>query len=258
MDNGVSKEHKILLTLEQPPKDKTAGYVFGSEEETCDVRLVDEDSFEKEAHIVEYISRKHFSLRLDIQRRLVLRNLSDCRMSVSYDNQAATRYRRKGFHWIIFPWYSLITVSVPMAHTIFKIELAQHNNDRRMYWQHVDRVFPESIRQGGCRIATPFDLLTMHSQSISIADSGAASPVTRPITIQGRFCGKGSYGSVHEYINVSTGDIIGAGKSFKSGEDKREHDMLSKVNHVSLPIASLQSVELTNPETHRYFLVFLY
>ena len=72
-----------------------------------------------------------------------------------------------------------------------------------------------------CRKATP-----------SLSRLGMDSP-KQPIYLPKEELGRGSFGTVHKVVNVSTGDES-AGKTFHGGNWKDEVEILTKISHVSV------------------------
>jgi hypothetical protein len=222
--------YRLKLCFDKPPKNVSEGYVFGWGPD-CDIQFVDRENLRPgDRDKVEKVSKKHFSITFDAQRRVILRDSSTYRTTVSYDGQAGNELRSH-FTWIIFADIKTIEVSIPRADLSFRIKLGKHKNRDEEFSANVDKVFPPSVRMREGGLATPMLQLTMSSQNRSVASSEAATPRDGPIYLRHERIGKGAFGKVYRLTNVSTGEPY-AGKSFEYSGCEREVAIMRAVEHV--------------------------
>ncbi|EGC48632.1 serine/threonine protein kinase [Histoplasma capsulatum var. duboisii H88] len=93
-DSGDNDEPQgsLQLTFNNPPKDITRGFVFGTEKKICDVLLARRKR--------RGISGVHFCITFESENHLVLRDISTKNTAVSYNHWGA-KYKRRGFKWIL-------------------------------------------------------------------------------------------------------------------------------------------------------------
>jgi hypothetical protein len=173
--------HRLQLTLDpsssQSPKDTQLGFVFGTDEECCDVLLLG----------VEGISKRHFCVTFDKKRRVVLRDISDYGTRVSYGGQGEAQLRRN-FTWILFDNLDDIQVILGPNDNYkirFKVELELHNDCNDTY----------------CKVKY-HDNIDDYILNLGSTDS---------IYYRVKEIGKGGFAIVNEVLDVSTGLTL-AGK----------------------------------------------
>ena len=222
--------HRLKLSFDKPPKDLRQGFVFGSDPD-CDIRLVDRTNFQpQDRDKVQYISRKHFSVTFDEQRRVILRDTSTLGTSVSYDGQAEDEIRSH-FTWIIFPGFETVKVKIPAADISFAIQLGEHEHCEAQYFAKIDLLFPQRTRAAESGLTSRMQKVKVQSQSTSVAPSGAQTPRRGPIYLLQEELGQGGFGKVYKVVDVSSGESY-AGKAFFGPEWTREVAIMKKVEHV--------------------------
>ena len=224
--------HRLKLSFDKPPKNVREGFVFGWDP-GCDIQLVDRQNFRPEDRKkVQYISKKHFSITVDAQRRVILRDSSRVGTAVSYDGQAQDEIRSR-FTWIIFPDFDSIEVKIPGADISFEIQLGKHDSCEAQYFANVDSAFPQRRRPEESGLTSPMHKLNVRSQNTSAALSEAVTPRQGPIYLLHESLGHGAFGRVYKVVDVSTGHSY-AGKSFYTPDWNREVNIMKKVTHGSV------------------------
>ena len=230
--SGADNGHRLKLSFDKPPKTAREGFVFGWDP-GCDIQLVDRKNFRPEDRAkVKYISKRHFSITFDAQRRVILRDSSRVGTAVGYDGQAKDEIRSR-FTWIIFPDFESIEVKIPGADISFKILLATHDRCEAQYLANVDSVFPKRRKLEESGLTTPMRSLNVRSQNTSGALSEAVTPRQGPIYLLHESLGHGAFGKVYKVVDVSTGHPY-AGKSFYRPDWNREVNIMKKVTHVNV------------------------
>ena len=93
--DGYERMSRLLLNFDQPPKDPSKGFAFGTDKQRSDVVLAPRG--------VRGTSGIHFHISFDVinnEKRLVLRDSSTNGTAVSYDGQAKGEVRHH-FTWIL-------------------------------------------------------------------------------------------------------------------------------------------------------------
>ncbi|KAK2748336.1 hypothetical protein FQN57_000994 [Myotisia sp. PD_48] len=198
------EKHRIKLKLNDPLKNPSRGFVFGTDPSVCDVLL-------KNGETEAYISRAHFSITFNAGRYLVLKDFSTRGTAVSYDGQAENERRRR-FTWIInLPDGNgaLSNVKVHIRNLSFKVQLANHTVYGGEYTANVERFLEEA------REALPqIDRLAMDSYSTPVRSSQPLTPRQNPVYISQKRLGNGSFGEVDLVIDASTAAIYARKKFF--------------------------------------------
>lgn len=227
----VHTADRFELTFDKPPKKPRDGFVFGWNSD-CDIQLLDKNNIQPEdRYSVQKISRRHFSITFDAQRRVVLRDTSTNGTSVSYDGQAQNEVRSH-FTWIIFPNYRSIIFQIPKAGVSFRIQLSEHKTCEAQYFANIDSVFAERKRSQESELTSPVHNLRVRSRTTSTVLSEAATPRQGPIYLLREVLGQGTFGKVYKVVDVSTGEFY-AGKTFYRPDWAREVGIMKKAAHVS-------------------------
>ena len=205
--------HRLLLKFDQPPKDPSKGYAFGTNKEKCDVVLASRG--------VRGTSGVHFHISFDVineKRRLVLRDSSTNGSAVSYNGQAGKEVRHH-FTWILNldktdgqgvktgTWKE---IQVHVQGLIFKVEPATHETCEIKHNKMV-MDFLEHSRTAD----PPLSGLSINSYTTEVAPSQSRTPGQRPVYLQEQKLGKGSFGRVDRVVNASTGAIYARKRFFE-------------------------------------------
>ena len=226
----------LEFKFDQVPKDTNAGFVFGKNEHSCDVRLYLQGG---------YISPRHFKIYPDDQGRLILESYPDALpISVSYNGQGGDQVRSAsynpdpkqkptGFKWIIRDsWTKNMNIEIHVTHrrrvdVSFKVELGQ--NWSPYFAQYVSNL-------GKYSHLPPMHGLTVESAKSSRGPSEISTPSTAPIYYPLDKLGQGKFAVVYKVVNISTGDQV-AMKVYDREIDfkdiKKECDILRDLSHVS-------------------------
>lgn len=212
---GASKIH---LTFDKKPKNLEKGFVFGSDPKTCDVLL---------GPWAAGFTRQHFRITFNARGDVILTDISQEVTRVSYDGEDLPT--RNDFTWILFYDYENITITLNKAkdeeknkkknQLVFRVEWPENRKFCKLEYQaHRDAYLEE------CRKATP---------SISRLGIESKVSVVSPIYLKKEELGRGSFGTVHKVVNVSTAGEY-AGKTFHGGNWKDEVKILETISHVSV------------------------
>lgn len=205
---------RIHLTFTKKPKSLEKGFVFGSDPKTCDVLL---------GAWAAGFTREHFRITFNTRGDIILEDISQGVTSVSYNGEKPSG--RNQFTWILFERYKNIRVTLneeKKNKLVFKVEQPENREFCEVeYKAHRDAYLEER------RNATP----SLSRLGIESKES-VVSP-KQPIHLQEEELGRGSFGTVHKVVNVSTGDVY-AGKTFHGGNWKEEVEILRKISHVSV------------------------
>lgn len=200
---------QIQLTFDKKPKNLEKGFVFGSDPKTCDVLL---------GPWAAGFTRQHFRIKFNERGEVILVDISREVTCVSYNGENPPL--RHDFTWILFYDYKNIEVTLNKGEKKIKLEFkVKWPKNRKscpaQYEAHRDAYLEE------CRKATP-----------SLSRLGMDS-LKQPIYLPREELGRGSFGTVHKVVNVSTGNEY-AGKTFHGGDWKEEKEILRKISHVSM------------------------
>ena len=203
---------QIQLTFHKKPKNLEKGFVFGSDPKTCDVLL---------GAWAAGFTRQHFRITFNRRGEVILEDISREVTRVSYNGEDPPD--RNDFTWILFYDYKNITVTLNKGEKKielkFKVEWPENRKScLAQYEAHRDAYLEE------CRKATP-----------SLSRLGIESKESQysPIYLPREELGRGSFGTVHKVVNVSTGGEY-AGKTFHGGNWKDEVAVLREISHVSV------------------------
>ena len=203
---------QIQLTFDKKPKNLEKGFVFGSDPKTCDVLL---------GAWAAGFTRQHFRITFNARGDVILTDISRELTRVSYDGEDLPT--RNDFTWILFYDYENITVTLNEGEMKiileFKVEWPENRKSCKLEYQaHRDAYLEE------CWKATP---------SLSRLGIESKESVVSPIYLKKEELGRGSFGTVHKVVNVSTGNEY-AGKTFHGGNWKDEVKILETISHVSV------------------------
>ncbi|KAK2778575.1 hypothetical protein FQN53_001774 [Emmonsiellopsis sp. PD_33] len=207
---------QLSLRFDNPPIDPSKGFMFGTDEQECDVWFGDRKQQRE-------ISRHHFRIAFDEDYQLTL---FDCHSamgtSVSYDG-FGDKYKRNLFKWLLLPGYK-IKVHLPHGIT-FEIVIATHSSCEAEYRANL------------------VSFLRLRGESVSPCEykdskvqSRLAPPKREPIYLPGHKLGEGSFGKVRIVTDVSTG-VQYAAKEAKMGCEislHREAQIMELASHVHI------------------------
>jgi len=211
---------RLQLNFDNKPKNLEKGFVFGSDPQVCDVFLGERGAG---------FSRQHFRITFNERRQVIFENTSRTEARVSYDGEILPD--RNHFTWILFSHYQNIEVKMGKEHLIFKVKWPANREDYKAeYDAHCDAYLED------CRNALPaLSQLGVESQQTTALLTAQRSPRQQPIYLPEEELGRGSFGTVHKVVDVSTGYEY-AGKIFHGGKWKKEVEILKSLSHVSLTI----------------------
>ena len=212
---------QIQLTFDNKPKDPQEGFVFGSDPKICDVFLGERGAG---------FSGRQFCITFNERGEVVYKNTSRKISFVDYNGEKPSG--RNHFTWILFAKYDNIEIAMGEEKgLIFKVKWPENRSIcRAEYEAHRDAYFEE------CRNALPpLSQLGMESGQTTAVTTAQHSPKKEPIFLLEEELGRGSFGSVHKAVDVSTGDVHAA-KKFHHGGWKKEVDILMSLSHVSVVI----------------------
>ena len=228
--DGYERTSRLLLNFDEPPKDPSKGFAFGTDKQKSDVVLAPRG--------VRGTSGIHFHISFDVinnERRLVLRDSSTNGTAVSYDGQAKGEVRHH-FTWIldlpkgkgerggIKEW----AIEVHVRELTFEVKLANHQTCQAEYTTNMDRFLLLSRT-----FDPPLGGLRIDSYTTEVAPSQSRTPGQRPVYISESFLGEGMFGRVDRVINASTGAIY-ARKTFReppwaTGKGHPKEEWLNKI-----------------------------
>ena len=213
---------QIQLTFDDKPKNLEKGFVFGSDPQICDVFLGERGAG---------FSGQQFCITFNERGEVIFKNTSRKKAKVDYNGENTPR--RNQFTWILFDTYKNIKITMGEEDDlIFKVKWPKHGTYRAEYEAHRDAYFKER------RNALPsLSQLGMESQQTTAVPTAQHSPRQEPpgqepIYLLEEELGRGSFGTVHKAVDVSTGDVHAA-KKFHHGNWKNEVDILISLSHVS-------------------------
>ena len=211
-DDSDHDKDRLVLTFHKRPRDLLRGWQFGTSPQTSDILLGHRGT--------TGISGRHFSLNVDENRRVVLRDNSTYGTSVSYGGQAEDQVRRN-FTWILsLEPESAIRLGEITIHILgssmlaFRIEFPNHRLGKSDYLSNL-HTFIETDKAA----LPPVTALGLDSSMTTAAPSHPRTPCQAPIYVNLSLIGQGEFGGVHRVFDVSTGKIY-AGKRFYPSSDK--------------------------------------
>ena len=211
---------QIQLTFDDKPKDLQKGFVFGSDPQICDVFLGERGAG---------FSGRQFCITFNERGEVIFKNTSRTKSFVDYNGEDPPG--RNQFTWILFATYE--NIQITMGDLIFKVKwpenrkfcLAEYETHRDAYFEERRNALP------------PLSQLDMASQQTTAVPTVQHSPRQEPpgqepIYLLEEELGRGSFGTVHKAVDVSTGDVYAA-KKFHHSDWKKEVDILMSLSHVS-------------------------
>ncbi|PGG96978.1 serine/threonine protein kinase [Helicocarpus griseus UAMH5409] len=185
----LKTHHELRLGFNKPPKNITRGFAFGTEPERCDVLLAPKRR-------QGGISGVHFYITFDREGRVVLRDQSTRKTSVSYDGWGA-QHRRRNFRWILFPQtVRTSTVHLPGSFALEIIAPPVHHVCKTKYKNNV-----QSYLEASSSTELGLGGLYFDSMITTRPDSPTDGPIYFPI----KKLGEGGFGMVRLVVDVSTG-----------------------------------------------------
>ena len=204
-------EPQLQLTFDNMLKD---GLVFGSDK-ACDVWLGERK---------RGFSSQLFRILLTAENHLVFQDLWKGETTVKYKDE--TTPPRQGFTWVLFYNRPDIEISMKKEGFEFKFKIKWPDRSEQQnaeYEIHLKQYLQEH------RNAMP--LLTQLS-----AEQDACRQ--QPIYLLDQELGRGSFGTVHKAVNVSTARVCAAKKSHDRKWHKQEVGILRELSHVGVPVCS--------------------
>ena len=229
---------RIQLTFDDKPKNLEKGFVFGSDPQICDFFLGERGAG---------FSRRHFRISFSERGEVIFENTSREVAQVDYNGEDPPV--RNHFTWILFDKYKHIVVTMKDEEEekedglVFKVEWPNNKSCKAEYEAHRDayleerrNAFPALGQLGMKSQLTTARNTAQHSPGRHPQHSPRQhSPGQQPIYLMEEELGRGSFGTVHTAVDVSTG-VVYAAKKFHSGNWKQEVDILKSVSHVSVII----------------------
>ena len=214
---------QIQLTFDNKPKDLEKGFVFGSDPRICDVFLGERGAG---------FSGQQFCITFNEGGEVIFKNTSRKEAQVDYNGE--NPHFRNQFTWILFGTYKNIKITMGEEDDlIFKIKWpenrefcpAEYEAHRNAYFKERRSALP------------PLSQLGMESQQTTAVPTAQHSPRQEPprqepIHLLEEELGRGSFGTVHKAVDVSTGEVYAA-KKFHHSDWKKEVDILMSLSHVS-------------------------
>lgn len=219
---------QITLTFDRPPKDPLLGFVFGSDPNLCDVLIGSQQ---------DRVSRRHFCITFDSERRVKLKDISRAGTIVNQDGDGAGD-TRIDFAWILFWTEKAIKITAGNSETL-KLRLASHTECQNNYNACVDRFSARAMST-----ITPMGQLVVKSHRETANKTAPGSATKGPLYGQLKRLGAGGFGVVYRATDMSTGAFYAIKRFIKAsashdggsptfGDFKREVDNLKKSSHVS-------------------------
>ncbi|KAI9699642.1 MAG: hypothetical protein M1836_002676 [Candelina mexicana] len=204
------------------PNDPVSGWIFGSDEETCDVLL--------SVNVNKGVSRRHFSINFHPESKVLLfKSLSRNGTKLTSDNIG---FRVKvpmgqtqllASQTIIFAGQIQLNISFPARNDT---EQSEYN---RLLSQRVSEAKEATPKLAGFQIDCPE--ITPHLNSPPTARKRIKLP-NMPKYVYGKRLGQGSFGEVFEAFHQTSGDRFAAKRFFDPNDAmKVEVAMLQKANH---------------------------
>ena len=214
---------QVQLAFDNKPKDLEKGFVFGSDPRICDVFLGERGAG---------FSGQQFCITFNERGEVIFKNMSRKKAQVDYKGEDPSR--RNQFTWILFDTYENIKITIgEKEDLIFKVEWPKNRKYcRAEYEAHRDAYFEE--RRNAFPPLSQLDMETQQTTAMLTAQHspGQEPPGQEPIYLLEEELGRGSFGTVHKAVDVSTGDVHAA-KKFNRGDWKKEVDILMSLSHVS-------------------------
>ena len=215
---------RIHLTFDKKPKNIEKGFVFGSDPQICDVLLGGWGGF----------SRQHFRITFNARGDVILEDTSRVVTCVGYNGEKPPG--RNQFTWILFEKYKNIEIAlnkkedrnVLKNELVFKVKWPKNDHCRAEYEAHRDAYLEEHRN-----VLPSLSQLGVESQLTTALLTVQHSPRQQPIYLPEEELGRGSFGTVHKAVDVSTGYEYAA-KIFRGGNWKKEVEILKSVSHVSV------------------------
>jgi serine/threonine protein kinase len=221
----------LQLTFSQPPK-ASQGFVFGNDAAKCDIFVP----------IVGNVSRHHFYIAFDAQRRLIVRDSSSAGLIVTYNGDGGERRRR--FKWVIggdevSDRIENIVIEISKA-LKFQIVVSRPTSTDA-FAARVDHFCRENAQNsevplGALGLQSAVRTVTVTRAPSAGKCEGASTPNKRSILLCQRRLGKGSFSVVDLVWDVSTG-LKYASKIYNHADGvdwQKEASLVHKISHVSV------------------------
>lgn len=189
----------IELRSGVPPKDQQKGYIFGTDENFCDVLLKDDK---------RTVGRQHFRITANESGRVILENMGGHATSVSYDGEGKDQSRSTNFEWILFlPHATNVHVHLGNGVLNFMVKFANQASSR-------------SFEKG---------VLGQSTSALSRSNPNAGPPLHRIFVIKNKQSpiGSGTFSTVYAVVDVSTAKTY-AGKHFIRNQQEQDKKRINK------------------------------
>lgn len=163
----------LVLRFDNPPKDRTKGWVFGANPDICDILLEPPQAVADKVHV----SSQHFSINIDQQCRVFLSDTSTNGTYVGHDGQNEEIKRNRFTCFLSLEpgerfWNEN---SIKVAHgeegIAFRIIFPHHHSGSQQYLKQLEQFVSMSRR------ALPF-LDALNVQSEQLTPVGHSRPIT--------------------------------------------------------------------------------
>ena len=204
-------EPQLKLTFDNMPKD---GVVFGSDK-ACDVWLGERK---------RGFSPQLFRISLTAETHLVFQDLWKGETTVKYEDETAPP--RRDFIWVLFRNKPDIEISMKRDGFEFKFKIKWPDRSEQ---QNVE--FATHLKQYLEEHRNAMPVLTQ----LSVEQDSCRQ---KPIYLLGQELGRGSFGTVHKAVNVSTARVCAAKMSHDPNCQKQEVEILRELSHVGVLVCS--------------------
>lgn len=239
---GPTIIHRIVLRLHVPPKNRSQGWRFGTDSESCDFLLAGT------VRQIAGVSSVQFRITVDTDHRVFLHDeRSRYGTRISHDTQGQNRPFRNDKRVLCLAPRSETTFNSVVIHVgllSFSIDFPNHKLGSGAYLANLNQYLATSSQilpqtyQPAVNSNLPGELLSREATS---TDGG--TPYYDGVEI-----GAGAYGSVCKVIDLREGELFAAKKFFKLDLDKRlglldrirqEYTIMDQNRHVSLSLKAI-------------------
>lgn len=235
---------QIILTFDNGPKDITTGWVFGTNQASCDVLLGYRGA--------KKISGRQFTISITSDQRIVLRDTSKYGTAVGYDGKAKDQ-SRINYTWTLAlapgthqHWTEVIVYVPDRKGPAFIIDFPNHRVGEEKYLDNLDDYLAKR------HLAVPtVGAMGLDSATTTAPPTDVPTPKKQSaVYFECDWIGEGSCGEVYKVTNTNDGQIYAAkyaGKLSNKNPKKRKinHDgriealrnevnIMKKLDHVSL------------------------
>ena len=242
-ESNYESGDRLLLRLDDAPKDPKTGWQFGTNPRVCDVLLGHRGT--------TGISSRQFCIAITDQLRVELHDESRYGTIVSHDGQAMNVVLKDDKRLLSFEpgaheqWEEIIVYVPDDEGLAFKIELPNHREGGREYWKNL-RAFVEE-----CRTALP------GVSGLGLDSNPPTAPISRqprtprrlPVYYDGGEIGRGEFGLVRKLIDLHGGKIY-AVKEFNPKVPTRPSGKKRKLDEIGWLEGIRNEVDNMNKSPH--------